>query len=317
MNSTSPKYRRIVLKISGEALRKPNTLDNISPEIVRDVAQSIKEIHERGVQVAVVVGGGNIWRGAAASNRGMDRTMADYMGMLATIMNGIALQNQLEQLGVETRVQTAIEVKNVAEPYIVRQAVGHLEKGRVVIFVAGTGNPFFTTDTTAALRASEIGAQVILKATKVDGIYSADPMKDPTATRYERITYTEALSKRLQVMDAAAFSLCQDNHVPIIVFDMNQPGNILNAVLGEKVGTLVSDAAPVKDAESSEVSTKQVAPVVAPDLSIAEPTRRRVSGYMPEADEVDIESSGSISPKRVVSQPSIDETSDVGDGEEV
>ena len=243
MNSSSPKYRRIVLKISGEALRKPNSLDNISPEIARDVAQSIKEVHERGVQVAVVVGGGNIWRGAAASNRGMDRTMADYMGMLATIMNGIALQNQLEQLGVETRVQTAIEVKNVAEPYIVRQAVGHLEKGRVVIFVAGTGNPFFTTDTTAALRASEIGAQVILKATKVDGIYTADPVKDSTATRYERITYTEALAKRLQVMDAAAFSLCQDNHVPIIVFDMNQPGNILNAVLGEKVGTLVSDQA--------------------------------------------------------------------------
>ncbi len=235
-----PHYHRIVLKVSGEALRKVGSLDNISPEIVSRMAHSIQEIHALGVQVAVVVGGGNIWRGASASARGMDRTMADYMGMLATIMNGIALQGALEDIGVETRVQTAIEVKNVAEPYIVRQAVGHLEKGRVVIFVAGTGNPFFTTDTTAALRASEIKAQVILKATKVDGIYTADPVKDPSATRYERITYTEALAKRLAVMDAAAFSLCQDNHIPIIVFDMNQPDNILRAVMGETVGTLVA-----------------------------------------------------------------------------
>lgn len=241
--SPTPKYRRIVLKISGEALRKVGSPDNITPEIVLRVAESIKEIRGMGVEVAVVVGGGNIWRGAAASQRGMDRTMADYMGMLATIMNGIALQSQLEDIGVETRVQTAIEVKNVAEPYVMRRAVRHLEKGRVVIFVAGTGNPFFTTDTTAALRASEIGAEIILKATKVDGIYTADPVKDPSAQRYERITYTEALAKRLQVMDAAAFSLCQDNHVPIIVFDMNQPGNILRAVLGENVGTLVSDQA--------------------------------------------------------------------------
>ena len=237
-----PRYERIVLKISGEALRKPGSPDNISPEIVHEVALAIQEIHARGVQVAVVIGGGNIWRGASASTRGMDRTMADYMGMLATIMNGIALQSTLEDIGVETRVQTAIEVKNVAEPYIVRQAVGHLEKGRVVIFVAGTGNPFFTTDTTAALRASEIKAQVILKATKVDGIYTADPMKNPDATRYERITYAEALAKRLAVMDATAFSLCQDNHVPIIVFDMHQPRNIFRAAMGEQVGTLVSDA---------------------------------------------------------------------------
>ena len=235
-----PKYRRIVLKISGEALRKVGSLDNISPEIVRNVARAIQEVHALGVQVAVVVGGGNIWRGAPASARGMDRTMADYMGMLATIMNGIALQSQLEDINVETRVQTAIEVKNIAEPYVVRRAVRHLEKGRVVIFVAGTGNPFFSTDTTAALRASEIGAEIILKATKVDGIYTADPMKDPTAVRYERISYQEALSKRLQVMDSAAFSLCQENRVPIMVFDMNQPDNILNAVLGEKVGTLVT-----------------------------------------------------------------------------
>ncbi len=237
----TPKYRRIVLKISGEALRKVGSLDNITPEIVLQVAESIKELRTLGVEVAVVVGGGNIWRGASASTRGMDRTMADYMGMLATIMNGIALQSTLEDIGVETRVQTAIEVKNVAEPYIVRQAIGHLEKGRVVIFVAGTGNPFFTTDTTAALRASEIKAEVILKATKVDGVYTADPMKDPNATRYDHLSYTEALSKRLAVMDATAFSLCQDNHVPIIVFDMNQPRNILRAVLGETVGTLVSD----------------------------------------------------------------------------
>ncbi len=239
--SPVPKYRRIVLKISGEALRKAGSLDNITPEIVLQVAESIKELRGLGIEVAVVVGGGNIWRGASASTRGMDRTMADYMGMLATIMNGIALQSTLEDIGVETRVQTAIEVKNVAEPYIVRQAVGHLEKGRVVIFVAGTGNPFFTTDTTAALRASEIKAGVILKATKVDGIYTADPMKDPAAKRYDHISYTEALSKRLAVMDATAFSLCQDNHIPIIVFDMNQPRNILRAVLGETVGTLVSD----------------------------------------------------------------------------
>jgi uridylate kinase len=236
-----PIYKRIVLKISGEALREAGSRDNISPQIVLAVAESIRDVQAMGVQVAVVVGGGNIWRGASASQRGMDRTMADYMGMLATIMNGIALQSALEDIGVETRVQTAIEVKNVAEPYIVRRAVRHLEKGRAVIFVAGTGNPFFSTDTTAALRASEIGAEVILKATKVDGIYTADPMKDPTATRYDRIAYTEALSKRLQVMDSTAFSLCMDNHVPIVVFDMNQPQNILKAVRGEKVGTLVGD----------------------------------------------------------------------------
>jgi uridylate kinase len=236
-----PHYRRIVLKISGEALREAGSRDNISPQIVLAVAESIRDVQAMGVQVAVVVGGGNIWRGASASQRGMDRTMADYMGMLATIMNGIALQSALEDIGVETRVQTAIEVKNVAEPYIVRRAVRHLEKGRAVIFVAGTGNPYFSTDTTAALRASEIGAQVILKATKVDGIYTADPMKDPTATRYDRINYTEALAKRLQVMDSTAFSLCMDNHVPIVVFNMNEPQNILRAVRGEKIGTLVGD----------------------------------------------------------------------------
>ena len=239
-SSKQVRYHRIVLKISGEALRKTGSPDNISPEIVRHIALAIQEIHGLGVQVAVVVGGGNIWRGASANARGMDRTMADYMGMLATIMNGIALQGALEDIGVETRVQTAIEVKNVAEPYIVRQAIGHLEKGRVVIFVAGTGNPFFSTDTTAALRASEIKAEIILKATKVDGVYTADPVKDPSARRYDRLSYTEALTKRLAVMDSTAFSLCQDNKVPIMVFDMNQPDNILRAVCGEAVGTLVT-----------------------------------------------------------------------------
>ena len=210
----TPKYQRIVLKVSGEALRKADSLDNISPEIVLGMAGSIKAVRDLGVEVAVVVGGGNIWRGATASGRGIDRTMADYMGMLATIMNGIALQSQLENIGVETRVLTAIEVKNVAELYVVRRARRHLEKGRVVIFVAGTGNPFFTTDTTAALRANEIGAQVILKATKVDGIYTADPKKDPTARRYSRISYVDALTKQLKVMDPAAISLCMDNKVP-------------------------------------------------------------------------------------------------------
>ncbi len=182
-----------------------------------------------GVEIAIVIGGGNIWRGLCASHRGMERTTADYMGMLATVINGLALQSALEQMGLPTRVQTAIQMENVAEPFIRRRAMRHLEHGRVVIFVAGTGNPFFSTDTTAALRANEIGAEVILKATKVDGIYTADPMKDPKATRYDRITYTEALAKRLTVMDSTAFSLCMDNKMPIIVFDMMTPDNIKNA----------------------------------------------------------------------------------------
>ena len=237
---SGPKYTRIVLKISGEALRESGSRDNISPQIVRMIAQQIKEVADLGVEVAVVVGGGNIWRGLSASNRGMERSTADYMGMLATVINGMALQSQLEGIGVSTRVQTAIRMENVAEPFIRRKAMRHLEQGRVVIFVAGTGNPFFSTDTTAALRASEIGAQVILKATKVDGIYSADPNKDPKAVKYDRISYVEALTKRLQVMDSTAFSLCMDNKVPIIVFDMLNRNNIKNAVLGKKVGTLVT-----------------------------------------------------------------------------
>jgi uridylate kinase len=242
MSKKSPraKYKRIVLKISGEALREPGSRDNISPQIVRSIARQIQDVRKLGVQIAVVVGGGNIWRGAAASTRGMERATADYMGMLATVMNGLALQSELEALGVQTRVQTAIKMDNVAEPFIRRRAVNHLEEGHVVIFVAGTGNPYFSTDTTAALRASEIGAEIILKATKVDGIYTADPFKDPKAKKYDRIAYTEALAKRLSVMDSTAFSLCMDNKIPIIVFDLMAPNNIKNVVLGKKVGTLVT-----------------------------------------------------------------------------
>jgi uridylate kinase len=236
----NPKYRRVILKVSGEALKVPGTGDTISPQILRQIAQQIKEIHDMGVQTAIVIGGGNIWRGLSASHRGMERTTADYMGMLATVINGLALQSTLESLGVPTRVQTAIPIQSVAEPFIRRRAMSHLESGIVVIFVAGTGNPFFSTDTTAALRASEIGAEVILKATKVDGIYTADPFKNPEATKFDRISYSEALSRRLAVMDSTAFSLCMDNKVPIIVLDMSVSDNIKNAVLGQKVGTLVA-----------------------------------------------------------------------------
>jgi uridylate kinase len=236
-----PRYKRIVLKLSGEVLGGREEI--IDSHLSLKIAAQIKEIIQLGVQVAIVIGGGNIWRGLTASHAGMDRTTADYMGMLATIINGLALQDALEKQGVYTRVQTAIEMKNVAEPFIRRRAMRHLEKKRVVIFVAGTGNPYFSTDTTAALRASEIGADVILKATKVDGVYDSDPRKNPKAKRYERITYLEALRNRLQVMDSTAFSLCMDNHVPIVVFDMFKAGNLKAVVLGKKVGTLVSDKA--------------------------------------------------------------------------
>ena len=239
--SSAPAYKRIVLKLSGEALRERGARENISPQIVREIAQRIKEVNDLGVQTSVVIGGGNIWRGLSASHRGMDRTTADYMGMLATVINGLALKSALVEAGVETRVQTAIEMKNVAEPFILGRAIRHLELGRVVIFVAGTGNPYFSTDTTAALRASEIRADVILKATKVDGIYDRDPNKNPNAKRFDRITFTEALTKRLQVMDSTAFSLCMDNKIPIIVFDMNKPSNFTDIVLGKKVGTIVSE----------------------------------------------------------------------------
>jgi uridylate kinase len=246
MQTEAPAYKRIVLKLSGEALREAGGRDNISPAVVRVIAERIKEVRDLGVQIAVVIGGGNIWRGLTAAGRGMDRTTADYMGMLATVINGMALQSALEELAVDTRVQTAIEMKNVAEPFILGRAIRHLELGRVVIFVAGTGNPYFSTDTTAALRASEIRADIILKATKVDGVYDRDPNKDPSAKRYDRITYTEALTQRLQVMDSTAFSLCMDNKIPVIVLDMNKPSNIRDAVLGRKVGTLVCGEAEAK-----------------------------------------------------------------------
>jgi len=237
-----PKYKRIVLKVSGESLREPGSNDNISPQIVNGMASQIAAVRSLGVEVAVVVGGGNIWRGLAASHRGMNRTTADYMGMLATVINGMALMSALEDIGVTVRVQTAIEMNNVAEPFILRRAIRHLEVGHVVIFVAGTGNPFFSTDTTAALRANEIGAGAILKATKVDGIYDSDPVTNPKAQRFDRITYSEALARRLQVMDSTAFSLCMDNRMPIVVFNIADPANVIRAAMGEPVGTLVSDA---------------------------------------------------------------------------
>jgi uridylate kinase len=239
--SSAPAYKRIVLKLSGEALREGGARENISPQIVREVAQRIKEVKDLGVQTSVVIGGGNIWRGLSASHRGMDRTTADYMGMLATVINGLALKSALVEAGVETRVQTAIEMKNVAEPFILGRAIRHLELGRVVIFVAGTGNPYFSTDTTAALRASEIRADIILKATKVDGIYDRDPNTDSNAKRFDRLTFSEALTQRLQVMDSTAFSLCMDNRIPIVVFDMNKPSNFTDIVLGKKVGTIVTE----------------------------------------------------------------------------
>jgi uridylate kinase len=234
-----PAYRRIVLKISGEALAG-NQGYGIDPLVLERVAAELSEVTTLGVQVAIVIGGGNIFRGVAASADGMDRATADYMGMLATIINALALQGALEKAGLQTRVLSAIEMRAVAEPYIRRRAIRHLEKGRVVIFAAGTGNPFFTTDTAGALRAVEIGADAIIKATKVDGIYSADPKKDSTAQHLPRVTYIEALNRRLQVMDTTAISLCMENALPIVVFDLTRPGNIKRIVLGEPVGSIVS-----------------------------------------------------------------------------
>ncbi len=238
MAGDKPKYGRILLKLSGEALAGKQGY-GIDPEIIADIASEIREVVALGVQVALVIGGGNIFRGVAAASRGMDRASADYMGMLATVMNSLALQDSLEQLEVVTRVQSAIEMREVAEPYIRRRAVRHLEKGRVVIFAAGTGNPYFTTDTAASLRAMEIGAEVILKATKVDGVYSADPAKDKTAVKLPRLTYLDVLKKGLQVMDATATSLCMDNNLPIVVFNLTARGNIQKVVLGEDIGTIV------------------------------------------------------------------------------
>lgn len=234
-----PKYGRILLKLSGEALGGQSGI-GISPEAIQDMAQQIREVRELGVQVVVVVGGGNIFRGLPGSERGIERATGDYMGMLATVINALALQDALEKLGVATRVQSAITMAQVAEAFIRRRAVRHLEKGRVVIFGGGTGNPYFSTDTAAALRANEIGAEVILKATKVDGIYDSDPKKNLKAKRYTQITYLEALQKQLKVMDSTAFSLCMDNKMPIIVFELFKPHNLKRVVLGEKVGTLVT-----------------------------------------------------------------------------
>ena len=238
--SNRPKYGRVLLKLSGEALGGESGL-GICAEAVRNMAKQIREVRVLGVQVVVVVGGGNIFRGLSGSERGIERATGDYMGMLGTVINALALQDALEKLGVPTRVQSAIVMAQVAEPFIRRRAVRHLEKERVVIFGGGTGNPYFSTDTAAALRGTEIGAEVILKATKVDGVYDCDPKKNPRAKRFSRITYLEALQRQLKVMDSTAFSLCMDNKMPIIVFDINVSGNIARAVKGEPIGTLVAD----------------------------------------------------------------------------
>ena len=235
----APVYQRVLLKLSGEALMGEQQF-GVDAAVTARIARDVSEIQALGVQTAIVIGGGNIFRGLAASARGMDRATADYMGMLATVINALALQDALEQHGVVTRVVTAIEMRAVAEPFIRRRAIRHLEKGRVVIFAAGTGNPYFTTDTAAALRAMEIKAEVILKGTKVDGIYTADPMLDPSATKYPAISYLQVLERQLKVMDATAISLCMDNRLPIVVFNLRQAGNVRRVVLGEPIGTTVS-----------------------------------------------------------------------------
>ena len=235
----APKYRRILLKLSGEALGG-EAGRSINAQSVQSMAEQIREVRDLGVQVVIVLGGGNIFRGLAGSEQGIERATGDYMGMLATIINSLALQDALEKIGVATRVQTAITMAQVAETFIRRRAMRHLEKGRVVIFAGGTGNPYFSTDTAAALRANEIGAEVILKATKVDGIYDCDPKRNPKAKRYPRISYLEALQKQLKVMDSTAFSLCLDNKMPIIVFDLFTAHNLRRVVMGEEVGTLVT-----------------------------------------------------------------------------
>ncbi|XGV99363.1 MAG: UMP kinase [Leptolyngbya sp. BL-A-14] len=237
-------YQRVVLKLSGEALMGELSY-GIDANIVQDIAQEVADVIATGVQVAIVVGGGNIFRGVKGAAAGMDRATADYIGMIATVMNAMTLQDALEQIGVPTRVQTAISMQEVAEPYIRRRAIRHLEKGRVVIFGAGSGNPFFTTDTTAALRAAEIGADVLFKATKVDGVYDSDPRKNPEARRYKTLTYGHILTQDLRVMDSTAISLCKDNNIPIIVFDLSVKGNVRRAVAGEQIGTLVGGSCEV------------------------------------------------------------------------
>ncbi|PPL01207.1 UMP kinase [Parapedobacter indicus] len=234
------KYKRILLKLSGEALMGDQHY-GIDINRVTQYANDIKEIHSKGMEVAIVIGGGNIYRGLSAEKAGMDRVQADYMGMLATVINSMALQDALEKLSIKTRLLTAIKMEQICEPFIRRRAVRHLEKGRVVIFGAGTGNPYFTTDTAASLRAIEINADVVLKGTRVDGIYTADPLKDPTATRFDEITFQDVYNRGLSVMDMTAFTLCQENKLPIIVFDMNKPGNLSRLADGEPIGTLVRE----------------------------------------------------------------------------
>lgn len=232
------KYKRIMLKVSGEALAGDEGF-GISPRMLNFLAGEIEQVHRLGLQIAVVVGGGNILRGIPASAEGMDRSSADYIGMLATVMNGLALQDALERLAIDTRVQTAIEMREVAEPFIRRRAIRHLEKGRVVIFVGGTGNPYFSTDTAAALRAMEVKCEVVFKATKVDGVYTADPLLDPSAKKFDELSYIEVLNRQLKVMDSTAISLCMDNLLPIVVFNLHEPGILRQLVFGEKVGTIV------------------------------------------------------------------------------
>ena len=236
---SEPKYKRVVLKLSGEALAG-DTGFGINPPTIEEIVKEIKEVHDLGVEIAIVVGGGNIWRGTTGAEMGMEGAQADYMGMLATVMNSLALQDALENEGVPTRVQTSIEMRQIAEPYIRRRAVRHLEKGRVVIFAAGTGNPYFSTDTTAALRAAEINADVILMAkNNVDGVYSSDPMKDLNATKFSELTHLDVISKGLQVMDTTASSLSMDNDIPLVVFNLNRQGNIRRVIMGEDIGTTV------------------------------------------------------------------------------
>ncbi len=236
----APKYNRILLKLSGEALAGPSGY-NIDPAILEQYSQEIRQVMDLGTQVAIVIGGGNIFRGVSGERSGIDRVQGDYMGMLATVINAMAIQSSLEKHGMNTRVMSAIKMEQVCEPYIRRRAVRHLEKGRIVIFAAGTGSPYFTTDTTASLRAIEIEANVVLKGTKVDGVYTADPMKDPSATRYKTITFADVYEKKLNVMDLTAFTLCQENNLPIIVFDMNKPGNLVRIAEGDDdIGTLIT-----------------------------------------------------------------------------
>lgn len=237
-----PVYKRILLKLSGEALRQDRSLE-IDPEVVKRIAEEIREVKNLGVEVGIVIGGGNIFRGFSASARGMDRVAADHMGMLATVINSLALQDFLEKSNMPTRVMSAIRLEAMAESYIRRRAIGHLEKGRVVIFAAGTGNPYFTTDTAASLRAIEIGADAILKGTKVDGVYNADPVKQKDAVKYDKITYSEVIEKKLGVMDATAVTLCRENKIPVIVFKLLEKGNLKRVILGDKIGTIVRGAA--------------------------------------------------------------------------